>query len=57
MEPARGLILHFCFPKPGKLIMDVKFPLDNYLKCIEAETPEEERRLCQLFRPGCSSTL
>ena len=39
----------FLLPQAMKLNMDVKFPLDNYLKCIEAETPEEERRLRQLF--------
>ncbi len=39
----------FLLPQDMKLNMDVKFPLENYLKCMEAENAEEERRLRQLF--------
>ena len=38
----------FLLPQDLKLNMDVKFPLDNYLKCIESETSEEEERFRRL---------
>ena len=33
----------FLLPKGLKLNMDVKFPLDNYMKYIEASSPQEKR--------------
>ena len=39
----------FLLPHDLKLNMDVKFPLDNYLKCIEAETSEAEEQFRRLF--------
>ena len=39
----------FLLPRDLKLNMDVKFPLDNYLKCVEAEAPEEVERFRHLF--------
>lgn len=39
----------FLLPHDLKLNMDVKFPLDNYLKCIEATTSEAEVQFRQLF--------
>ena len=34
----------FLLPREQSLNMDVKFPLDNYLKYVEAETPPEQER-------------
>ena len=39
----------FLLPQSLKLNMDVKFPMDNYLKCLEAETPADEERFRQQF--------
>lgn len=39
----------FFLPQELKLHMDVKFPLDNYVKCIEAKSAEDEARFRQLF--------
>ena len=39
----------FLLPQNLKLNMDVKFPLDNYQKCIEAEDGDEENRYRQMF--------
>ena len=39
----------FLLPKDLTLNMDVKFPLDNYLKCVEARDAEEENRYRQQF--------
>ena len=39
----------FFLPQELKLNMDVKFPLDNYVKCIEATSTEDETRFRQLF--------
>ena len=39
----------FLLPQDLTLNMDVKFPLDNYLKCIEAKDAEEEARYRQQF--------
>lgn len=39
----------FLLPQDLKLNMDVKFPLDNYVKCVEAESADDETRYRQLF--------
>ncbi len=39
----------FLLPQDLTLNMDVKFPLDNYLKCIEARDAEDETRYRQQF--------
>ena len=39
----------FLLPQDLKLNMDVKFPLDNYLKCISAKSSDEEARLRRMF--------
>ena len=39
----------FLLPQDLKLNMDVKFPLDNYMKCVEAESAEDEARFRHLF--------
>ena len=39
----------FLLPQGLTLNMDVKFPLDNYLKCMEAKNAEEEARYRQQF--------
>lgn len=39
----------FLLPQDLTLNMDVKFPLDNYLKCMEARDPEEESRYREQF--------
>ena len=39
----------FKLPKDLYLNMDVKFPLDNYLRALEAESDAEQERLEQLF--------
>lgn len=39
----------FMLPNYLKLNMDVKFPLDNYLKAINAESPEDKNRNCNAF--------
>ena len=39
----------FFLPQDLKLNMDVKFPLDNYVKCIEAKSADDEARFRQLF--------
>ena len=39
----------FLLPQDLKLNMDVKFPLDNYMKCVESETPDDEARFRRLF--------
>lgn len=39
----------FLLPQDLTLNMDVKFPLDNYMKCIEARDAEEEARHRQQF--------
>ncbi|PKB78668.1 MAG: hypothetical protein BZY88_17250 [SAR202 cluster bacterium Io17-Chloro-G9] len=39
----------FLLPQDMKLNMDVKFPLDNYVKCVEAESVEDEVRFRQMF--------
>ena len=39
----------FMLPNYLKLNMDVKFPLDNYLKTINAESPEDKSRSCNAF--------
>ena len=39
----------FLLPQDLTLNMDVKFPLDNYMKCIEAKDAEEEARYRLLF--------
>ena len=47
----------FLLPHNLKLNMDVKFPLDNYQKCINAEDAEEEARYRQLFVRDVRSRL
>ena len=39
----------FLLPQDLTLNMDVKFPMDNYLKCIDARDAEEEARYRQQF--------
>jgi len=39
----------FLLPKNGRLHMDVKFPAQNYLAYLEAESPAEAERLCKQF--------
>ena len=39
----------FLLPQDLKLNMDVKFPLDNYMKCVESETADDEARYRRLF--------
>ena len=39
----------FLLPKDLTLNMDVKFPLDNYLKCVESRDAEEENRYRHQF--------
>ena len=39
----------FLLPQDLKLNMDVKFPLENYMKCVESETPDDEARFRRLF--------
>ena len=39
----------FLLPRNLKLNMDVKFPLVNYQRCLEARDPEEESRFRQQF--------
>ncbi len=39
----------FLLPNDLTLNMDVKFPLDNYLKCMESKDAEEESRYRQQF--------
>lgn len=39
----------FLLPQGLTLNMDVKFPMDNYMKCIEARDAEEETRYRQQF--------
>ena len=39
----------FLLPQDLKLNMDVKFPLDNYMKCVDAESAEDEARFRQAF--------
>ncbi len=39
----------FLLPQDLKLNMDVKFPLDNYMKCMEASTAEAEDQYRQQF--------
>jgi len=39
----------FLLPKNGRLHMDVKFPAQNYLAYLEAESPDEAERLCKQF--------
>jgi len=39
----------FMLPNYLKLNMDVKFPLDNYLKAINSESPEDKNRNCNAF--------
>jgi len=39
----------FLLPQGLTLNMDVKFPMDNYMKCIEARDAEEESRYRQQF--------
>jgi DNA recombination protein RmuC len=39
----------FLLPQDRKLNMDVKFPLDNYMKCVEAKTVETETQFRQQF--------
>lgn len=49
----------FTFYLPGGQIlnMDVKFPLDNYLKCIAADTQQEKDRACGDFLKDVRSRL
>ena len=47
----------FLLPHNLKLNMDVKFPLDNYQKCIDAANAEEEARYRQLFVRDIRSRL
>ena len=47
----------FLLPHNLKLNMDVKFPLDNYQKCIDAGNAEEEARYRQLFVRDIRSRL
>ena len=48
---AEGKIPDFTFilPKDLKLNMDVKFPLDNYMRYLEADTEVERDRYCKDF--------
>ena len=39
----------FILPREQSLNMDVKFPLDNYLKYVEAESPPEQERFRGYF--------
>ena len=39
----------FLLPQDLKLNMDVKFPLDNYIKCVDAESADDEGRFRQAF--------
>ena len=39
----------FLLPRDFKLNMDVKFPLDNYLRCVEANTSQDEEQYRQAF--------
>lgn len=39
----------FLLPKDGKLHMDVKFPAQNYLAYLEADSTAEAERLCRQF--------
>ena len=39
----------FLLPQDLKLNMDVKFPLDNYLKCVDAGSADDEARFRQAF--------
>lgn len=39
----------FLLPDDHRLHMDVKFPLDNYLRMIDAESPEERERFKGVF--------
>ena len=39
----------FLLPQDLKLNMDVKFPLDNYMKCMEATTADAEAQFRQQF--------
>lgn len=39
----------FLLPRSLKLNMDVKFPLDNYLRFLETESPLEKRSFCDQF--------
>lgn len=39
----------FLLPQEQKLNMDVKFPLDNYLKCVDAGSADDEARFRQAF--------
>ncbi len=44
MESGRRPDFTFLLPKGLKLHMDVKFPLDNYLKAMEASDPQTEKQ-------------
>ncbi len=39
----------FLLPQELKLNMDVKFPLDNYIKCVDAGSADDEARFRQAF--------
>ena len=39
----------FLLPQDLKLNMDVKFPLDNYLKCVDAGSADDEARFRKAF--------
>ena len=39
----------FLLPRSLELNMDVKFPLDNYLKLLEADSEDEKLRCCNSF--------
>ena len=47
----------FLLPHDLTVNMDVKFPLDNYQKCVESKTSEEEARYRQLFVRDVRSRL
>ena len=48
-ETGRRPDFTFMLPNGMKLNMDVKFPLDNYLKCIAAPGTDERARAAQCF--------
>ena len=56
---ASGSIPDFTFllPKNLKLNMDVKFPLDNYLRYLDAEAEAEKKRFCDAFLKDVKSRI
>src|SRR5690606_8330644 len=49
--PGRGTVPDYTFLLPrGRVVhMDVKFPLDNYLRCVNADSAEEAERHRRAF--------